>query len=424
MVCRALALTLTATTAFGQADANLPIDSEVSLPDPTAIVQEDWVYAFASGPGALVRRSKDLYRWEDAGRVFKNTVPPWAEKTIPGAKNVWAPDISFHDGLYHLYYSTSTLGSQRSAIGLAVNRTLDPRSPLHAWEDRGIVIESRPKQDDFNAIDPALVVEPNGRWWLFFGSWWTGIKAVRLDPKTGRPRPGAEIIPVAARKPGDQPSIEAAYVIQRDGLWYLFVSWGTILPPKEATYEVRVGRAKTLEGPYIGADNKPMLEGGGTLVLTSHGSWRAPGHNGVLRWRDRDWMFHHTYDLRDLRSGRMLQVRPMYWIDGWPVVGEPIAAPATDPTRPPPDPAAVAGIWNHGVDYGQGRAIELRPDGTIASKTGRPTWQLQGDILTLTWPSPKAPGGAWRDRARIEPGGNAYIGRNQQGRIVRGIRER
>lgn len=420
----ALALATATAAALGQTAPHLPIDSGASLPDPTAIVHDDWVYAFATGPGILIRRSKDLCRWDNGGRVFPKTVPGWAEKAIPGAAGVWAPDISCHDGLYHLYYSISTLGSQRSAIGLAVNRTLDPDSPLYAWEDRGPVIESFPKRMNFNAIDPSLVVEQDGHWWLFFGSWWTGIKAVRLDPKTGKPRPNADIIPIAARAPRAQPSIEAAYVIRREGHWCLFVSWGTILPPKEATYEVRVGRAKDIAGPYIDAEGKPMLEGGGTPLLTSHGPWRAPGHNGVLRFRDRDWMVHHTFDLRDLRAGRVLQVRPMYWIDGWPVVGEPIAAPVTDVAPPSPKPAAVAGRWLHSANFGEGREIELRPDGTIAPEKGRPTWQLDGDLLTLKWPAPGAPGGAWIDRVRVEPGSHAYVGRNQKNHVIRGIRHR
>lgn len=422
MPLKQLALVLATPTALAQADPHIPIDSAVSLPDPTALVQGDWVYAFATGPGILIRRSKDLFHWEDAGRVFRQPTPPWAAEAIPGAKGVWAPDITFHDGLYHLYYSISTLGNQRSAIGLATNRTLDPESPLYAWEDRGPIIESRPRRNNFNAIDPALVAEPNGRWWLFFGSWWTGIKAVEIDPKTGKPRRGADIVPIAAREPRGQPSIEAAYVAHREGFWYLFVSWGTILPPKEATYEVRVGRSKKIDGPYSDLSGRPMRDGGGTLVLTSHGPWRAPGHNGILRFQGRDWMCHHTFDLRDLRSGRILQVRPTYWIDGWPVVGEPVTAPVTSQPPAPPDPAAIPGRWHHGVDYGGDRPIELRPDGTIASEKGRPAWRLEGNFLTLTWPSPNAPGGAWIDRAHVEPGARAYVGRNQKGHVIRGSR--
>lgn len=327
---RTVTLALATASAAANADPPARIDSQVSLPDPTAAIDGGWIYAFGTGRGIVVRRSKNLYDWEDAGRVFSDAAPTWAKDAVPRASGVWAPDISFHEGLYYLYYSVSTLGSQRSVIGLAVNRTLDRASPLYAWEDRGLVMGSAPKKNNFNAIDPALVVEPDGQWWLFFGSWWTGIKAVRLDPKTGKPRPGADIIPIAARAPGDQPSIEAAYVIRRDGFWYLFVSWGTILPPWEATYEVRVGRSSQVDGPYADAAGRPMLRGGGTRVLGSRAPWQAPGHNGVLHHRDRDWMIHHTFDLRDLRAGRILQVRPMHWVDGWPTVGDPLTGPADE----------------------------------------------------------------------------------------------
>ncbi|WP_425395481.1 arabinan endo-1,5-alpha-L-arabinosidase [Aeoliella sp.] len=302
-------------------------------PDPTVVATTDdagqTVYwAAATGRGVQLLKSTDLKQWRRVGRVFDQSVPEWARREVPGARNLWAPDLSYHDGLYYLYYSVSTMGSQRSVIGLAVNKAIDPESPDYEWQDRGKVIESSPETTDFNAIDPALFVDQQGRWLLFWGSYWTGLKVVEVDPATGKPKPDAEIQPVAARPDVESHAIEAPFVVYRDGYYYLFVSWDSCCDGARSTYNVRVGRSKNAAGPYQDAEGKPMLEGGGTLVLESTDRWRGPGHNGVLITDEGQWFVHHTYDIQNLRAQRILQVRPMTWTDeGWPEVGEPLATP-------------------------------------------------------------------------------------------------
>jgi arabinan endo-1,5-alpha-L-arabinosidase len=103
-------------------------------------------------------------------------LPEWAHREIPQAQNAWAPDISFYNGKYHLYYSVSSFGSRNSAIGLVTTRTLDPTSPDYGWVDEGLVVRSHQERDDWNAIDPNLVVEDEKNVWLVWGSFWGGIK--------------------------------------------------------------------------------------------------------------------------------------------------------------------------------------------------------------------------------------------------------
>jgi arabinan endo-1,5-alpha-L-arabinosidase len=69
---------------------------------------------------------RGLKNWMRAGRVFDEDVPRWPKREVPGATGIWAPDLSFHKGQFYLYYAVSSSGSQRSVIGLAVNKTLDP----------------------------------------------------------------------------------------------------------------------------------------------------------------------------------------------------------------------------------------------------------------------------------------------------------
>jgi len=302
----------------------------LGAPDPTAVATtneagETVYYVAATGPGVKLLRSTDLVHWEQVGRVFDRVVPRWAVREVPGTRGIWAPDLSYHDGLYYLYYSVSTFGSQRSVIGLAVNKSLDPASDDYQWEDRGKVIESSAETTDHNAIDPALLVDQQGRWWLFWGSHWTGLKVVEVDPSTGKPRPDAEIQPVAGRPDTRSRAIEAPYVVHHDGYYYLFVSWDGCCDGADSTYKVMVGRSTEPTGPYVDAEGKRMLDGGGTLVIESSERWRGPGHNSVLVTDEGTWMVHHTYDMQNLDAQRILQVRPLEWNEeGWPKVGEPL----------------------------------------------------------------------------------------------------
>jgi len=298
--------------------------------DPTVVSGhngDSGTYAVATGKGIKILHSEDLVTWKPVGRVFEEDVPSWAKELIPKSEGIWAPDISFHDGFYHLYYSVSSFGSQRSAIGLAVNRRLEPGHPENRWIDRGLVVESHPKKSDFNAIDPALVVDENQRWLLFFGSFWSGLKAIELDPKTGKPAAAnPEIIPVAKRALDVLHwPIEAPYVIRRDGWYYLFVSWDYCCKGVDSDYKVVVGRSKSALGPYLDKSGSSMLAGGGTLVLESDEHWVGPGHNGVLQTERGDFMVHHAFRRDRPEAGRLFLVRPITWSDdGWPSVGEPI----------------------------------------------------------------------------------------------------
>ena len=397
------------------------------IPDPAIIAGrggEGELYIFSTGKGLPVHRSRDLLEWTEVDRVFDTPVPAWAKEAVPGTRGVWAPDISYFNDLYHLYYSVSTFGSQRSRIGLAVNETLDPDDPDYKWVDRGMVIESNPKKNDYNAIDPAVFVDFDGRVYMFWGSYWTGIKFVELDPATGKPSAsGAPYISIANREK-DLKAIEGPYVIHRKGFYYLFVSWDFTMGREKSTYKVMVGRSKKIEGPYVDFKGKPMAEGGGTLVLASHGRWRGPGHNSILRTGKGEWMAHHTYDAKNLDAKRVLQIRPLYWgRAGWPVVGEPIQAAGAEP-NPAPTDESVAGVWIHSVDYQPAHTRENRllPNHRVNREDAKNTWSLDGSTLTFAWKDDRAPGGAWRDVVFLEPGGDSYIGRNQNGQVIRGER--
>lgn len=304
--------------------------------DPVLIREGALWHVFSTGlgegPHGLIahRSSRDLETWTKSAAPF-DKLPAWAAKAIPGATNMWAPDISYVNGRYRLYYSVSTFGSNSSAIGLATNATLDPTAPNYGWRDEGLVVQSVPS-DDFNAIDPAFLADADGRHWLSLGSFWTGLKLFELDPRTGRLlRPAEKPRSIARRPvPAGAPSIvEAPYIFAHGGYYWLIASYDYCCKGVNSTYYTVIGRSKTVEGPYRGKDGSSMLEGGGTILLRADlqekQRFRGPGHAGHYRAADgTDFIVYHAYD-GDQRGAPMLRIGRLRWgADGWPTA-EPIA---------------------------------------------------------------------------------------------------
>ena len=308
---------------------------DVSVHDPVIIRAGESYYIFQTGRGIPFKRSRDLVNWENAGRVFEE-LPAWVAEAVPASRgSLWAPDISFFNGRYHLYYSVSSFGSQRSAIGLVTNATLDPESPEYRWVDQGEVIRSIPEVSTFNAIDPNLAVDTEGGHWLNWGSFWGGIKMRRVDPATGKlAAADTTLYSLAARRdpdssdgPRNDQSIEGSFIVRRGEFYYLFVSMDMCCRGVRSTYNIRVGRAEAITGPYVDEHGVEMTAGGGTVVLAGAGRVRGPGHNSILVEGEQYYLVHHYYDADD--NGRSkLQIRPLIWKeDGWPVAGDPISAP-------------------------------------------------------------------------------------------------
>ncbi|HUG90661.1 MAG TPA: arabinan endo-1,5-alpha-L-arabinosidase [Planctomycetaceae bacterium] len=319
-----------AVTAFLCSSGVLAQTGDVrGVHDPCIIRQDSTYYVFSTGRGRgesiQIRRSTDLRRWERIGVVFDD-LPVWTREKVPRVRNLWAPDVAFLGGRYHLYYSVSSFGSNQSCIGLATNATLDPAAENYEWVDQGPVICTSPEaRDNFNAIDPQIVLDEHGEPWMSLGSFWSGLQLVRLAPETGkRHATDTAIRPLATRPPPG--AIEAPHIHRRDGWHYLFVSFDHCCRGVRSDYRIMVGRSKSLEGPYVDREGTPLLEGGGTLVLESDGHVRGPGHNAVLSDAGRDWLVHHFYDA-GARGVPTLQIRPLTWdADGWPRAGEPVAS--------------------------------------------------------------------------------------------------
>ena len=298
----------------------------VGIHDPAIIAAGDGSFLLAcTGRATPLYRSDDLFTWRRAGSIFTVDVPPWAKQEIPAARSLWAPELSFFGGAFHLYYTVSTFGKNRSCIGHASNVTLNEKDPRFNWIDHGKVIETQ-LSDNWNAIDPNVAIDEKNQPWLAMGSHWSGIKLRRLNDAGELSAQDTTLYSLAERPHGG--AIEAPYIVRRDDTFYLFVSFDQCCRGVNSTYNIRVGRSKgSITGQYVDRDGKPMLEGGGTIVLESRGTVRGPGHCAILHLGEKDYLVHHFYDAAN-NGMKTLQIRPLAWDrEGWPVTGEPLTAP-------------------------------------------------------------------------------------------------
>jgi len=268
-----------------------------------------------------------MKNWKAEKPVF-DKAPQWAAEAVPGFKgHIWAPDIGYHNGQYYLYYAVSAFGKNTSAIGVATNKTLNSASPDFKWIDYGKVIQSVPGRDMWNAIDPNLVIDDNNIPYLVFGSFWEGMKQVKLNPDlTSIAQP--EEWHTLARRPRDffspdssagNAAIEGPFIFKKDKYYYLFVSWDYCCRAEKSDYKVVMGRSEKVTGPYLDKTGKDMFLGGGSLVVQGDNkNWFGAGHNAAYTFNGKDYIVYHGYDAKDKGRSKLI-IEELKWKDGWPV---------------------------------------------------------------------------------------------------------
>ncbi|GAB1258459.1 hypothetical protein NBRC116494_29610 [Aurantivibrio plasticivorans] len=298
--------------------STLSLSGNTVTHDPTIIEENGTFYVLQTGAPAdgLVlpgKQSSNLTNWVGTSGAFtQGNSPSWLRQRVPGVENLWAPDLSHFGGQFHLYYSVSTFGSNRSCIGHATRNSMASGS----WQDRGPVICSN-TSNNYNAIDPNIVVDDDGTPWLSFGSFWDGIKMIRLNQDGSRA--DSNVISIASRG-GD--AIEAPVIVKKCGFYYLFVSFDKCCDGTNSTYNIRVGRSINVTGPYYDKNGRRMLDGGGTSLVTGSYSWRGPGHNSILFTENNAYNMYHAY--RAFTGEPHLRISEIAWdSDGWPVSAGP-----------------------------------------------------------------------------------------------------
>jgi len=277
------------------------LNGQVRIHDPSTIIQCDGrYYTFGTRGTCLV--SDDGWTWH------RGDTP---------SRSGMAPDIIYLGDRYCLYVAANIGGQPKAAINMIWNKTLDPNSSDYKWEEDGVVASSD-GIEFCNAIDPGVFRDPtDGRLWLVYGSYFGYIRLVELDVKTGK-----------RIDPDDKPvdlaiNCEASTMVYRDGWYYLLATHGSCCRGADSGYNIRVGRAREITGPFIDHIGIDMLQGGGKLFVGSGGRVIGPGHFGLIDLGEGVQKFscHYEADL-DRGGASVLDVRPLLWRDGWPVAGE------------------------------------------------------------------------------------------------------
>jgi arabinan endo-1,5-alpha-L-arabinosidase len=271
--------------------------------DPSTIMEcEGKYYTFGTGGGGLI--SEDGWTWNGG-----------AERPGGGA----APDAVKIGDRYLIAYSATGGGLGGGHAGRVLtmwNKTLDPKSPDFKFTEPIEVAHSL-DDEDCDAIDAGLLLDPtDGRLWLSYGTYFGFIRIVELDPKTGKRVEGNKEINVAI-------DCEATTLMYRDGWYYLLGTHGTCCDGPNSTYNIVVGRSRSVTGPYIDNVGRDMLEGGGKLVIAAVERKTGPGHFGRFVGADGVEKMSYHYEADFDQGGRsVLAIRPLLWKNGWPVAGE------------------------------------------------------------------------------------------------------
>jgi arabinan endo-1,5-alpha-L-arabinosidase len=388
------------------------------------------------------RRSKDLVNWEFLGMAF-TTVPAWVKDSLnnmrarmtpalPAISNpsygFWAPCIRKAGNKYRLYYCVVVTNcitgtdankswTERAFIGLAESDDLS----TNKWEDKGMVVCSEPdgKQDylrssgndwnayfQFNAIDPSFIITPEGDQWLIYGSWHSGIAAVKLNPETGKPYSWNKLSDYGVRIAGRGSvnsnrwqALEAPEIIYNEatGYYYLFLAYDEL----SVAYNTRVARSKTITGPYLGIDGRNVTIGADCWPMITHPyafnnnpGWVGISHCCVFQDPDtKQWYYSSQGRLPEGAYGNaysnaimMGHVREIFWNEeGWPVVSPEryAAVPKTKITE-----SLLVGNWEQiTLQYNyktiqKSVSIGLKSDHTLSGISG--TWSFDEAKQTLT----------------------------------------
>lgn len=294
---------------------NNGLKGDLKVHDPVMIKGGDWYYVF--GTGLSSKKSTDKINWVNDDGVFANgEVLDWWKKEIPEQKGIlWAPDIHFRDGKYHLYYSVSAWMNFNSSIGYATNVTLDKTNPNYKWVDHGLVISFKNGGEGVNVIDPNVFINQDGSTWLLYGSYQQGLRMVELNPETGKLMVENPTLIKLTSHLG-----EGVFLIKGPDYYYIFASRGICCKGIESNYQIVMGRSKNIEGPYLNKEGKSWVEDNYSLFLAGNEKEPGRGHNGFFNENETTFITYHAYT-RSADGKSLLNIKALYLTnDNWPTI--------------------------------------------------------------------------------------------------------
>lgn len=296
-----------------------PVYKTTSCADPSVLRVGDNFYCYSTDHNCNILRSKDLVNWTKVSTAFTNqTRPKWLKKADGSDPFLWAPCCIERDGKYYLYYSVSAgIGLDSSGFGVAV-----ASSPAGPFTDKGPVVQKNDGCGTGGNID-AFYWKEDGVEYIIWGSH-QGIFISELSDDA-----------LSLKYPGSPAGItkivgngwEGPYIYKKNGYYYIFLSTGKAVGGEDATYNVQVGRATSLKGPYTNKNGVNLLTAGGTYKMVESNAYAVgPGHNAEIMTDDEgtEWFIYHSYVRGHADEyKRVLFIDKLTWDDkGWPVMND------------------------------------------------------------------------------------------------------
>lgn len=321
----------------------------VSVHDPSVVYDKGTYYIF--GSHMAWAKSTDLRNWEmfqtnvnaDYAKLFGKE---WEEYCRTASNpnlngNLWAPDVIYNPNMnkYCFYMSVNgddwnsvivlltadTIEGPYEYVGPVVysgfNTTSHDGKLTDVYQVLGegadLTRYQNIKNTKLNAIDPCVLFDGDGSLWMVFGSWFGGLYMLRLDENTGL----RDYTTTYETIPNEQDAYygykvhggfgvsgEGPYIIEKNGYYYLFVSYGGLVA--DGGYQIRVFRSENITGPYVDeAGNSAvytkecndLFEKVGVRIMGSY-DWTgnreirvAQGHNSVYVTDDGEiFMVYHS----------------------------------------------------------------------------------------------------------------------------------
>jgi xylan 1,4-beta-xylosidase len=281
-------------------------------PDPSILrVGEDYYIAtstFEWFPGVQIHHSRDLVHWRLITRPLNRT----SQLNMTGNPNscgVWAPCLSYSDGLFFLIYTD--VKTFRSEFKDAHNYLVTSRDILGEWSD--------PIYLNSSGFDPSLFHDTDGRKWLLNMLWdhrkgkhsFGGILLQEYSPEQQK-----LVGPIKNIFRGTEiQKVEGPHLYKHNGYYYLLTAeGGTVL-----RHSVTMARSKNIEGPYEVDPENPIL----TSYNNPELKLQRAGHGSIVETQNGEWYMAHLCG-RHIPSrgrctmGRETAIQKMHWTeDGW-----------------------------------------------------------------------------------------------------------
>ncbi len=254
-------------------------------PDPSILrVGDDYYIAtstFEWYPGVQIHHSKDLVHWRLLTRPLRRA-SQLDMRGDPDSCGIWAPCLTYADGLFHLVY-TDVKRYGRTSIGGISNASLRDFHNYLVTAERIDGDWSDPVYLNSSGFDPSLFHDEDGRKYLLNMLWdhrpgqnrFAGIVLQEYLPREKRLMGGRRVI----FKGTSIGFTEAPHLYKHDGGYHLMVAeggtfWG---------HAVTMARSRQIDGPYelhpdthvLTARDRPdsalQRAGHGSLVQTQEG---------------------------------------------------------------------------------------------------------------------------------------------------------